>query len=50
MSTTKVIPIETTNRIELPVSRFSMFACDRKSGCVTEKKPKIPISNRRTTA
>ena len=50
VSTTKVIPIETTKRIELPVSRFSMFAWEKKSGCVSEKKQKIPISSRSTTA
>ena len=50
VSTTKVIPIETTKRIEMPVRRFSMFACEKKSGCVSEKKTKIPISSTSTTA
>ena len=50
VSTTNVIPIETTNRIELPVRRFSMFACEKKSGWVSEKKTKIPTSSTSTTA
>ena len=37
VSTTNVIPIETTKRIELEVSRFSTFACERKSGWLSEK-------------
>ena len=50
VSTTNVIPIETTNRIELLVRRFSMFALVKKSGCVIEKKTKMPTSSTSTTA
>jgi hypothetical protein len=50
VSTTNVIPIETTNRIELLVSRFSTFAVVKKSGCVTAKNTKMPIRSSRTTA
>ena len=46
VSTTNVIPIETTQRIETLVSRFSMFCCVKKLSWVTEKKTKRPIEQR----
>ena len=37
VSTTKVMPIETTQRMETLVRRFSMFACVKKLSWLTEK-------------
>ncbi len=48
--TTNVIPIDTTQRIETLVRRFSMFAWVRKLSWVIEKKTKIAISRTRTAA
>ena len=50
VSTTNVMPIETTHRIETLVSRFSMFCCVKKLSWVTEKKMKSPTSSISTTA
>ena len=50
VSTTNVMPIETTHRIETLVRRFSTFAWVKKFVWVNEKKTKRPISRTSTTA
>ena len=50
VSTTNVMPIETTQRIETLVRRFSTFCCVKKLSWVNEKKTKRPISSTSTTA
>ena len=50
VSTTNVMPIETTHRIETLVSRFSTLGDVRNRSCVSEKKTNRPISSTSTTA
>ena len=50
VSTTKVMPMETTQRIETLVRRFSTFCFEKKLSWVNEKKTKRPISRTSTTA
>ena len=50
VSTTNVIPIETTQRIDELVSRFSRFAWVKKVFCVAENQMKSAVSKTRTAA
>jgi hypothetical protein len=48
--TTNVIPIDTTQRIDTLVSRFSMFELVMKLFCVALNATKIATSRARTAA